>query len=488
MKHLKIYITAILLSMVCTTATAQQALRSAYFLEGYYYRHMLNPSFAPDRNYVSFPVLGNFSFGVNSNVGLSTFLYPVGNGQLTTFMSPNVPADEFLDKLKNVNHFSENLNITVLSAGFRGFGGYNTISIGVRQDLDFSFPKDFFKFMKLGQDAPQSHYNFKDIGFAGNAMGEIALGHSRQLLPELRVGAKLKLLVGVGDFNARISDMSVELGNERWSVRADGELHIAAGDGLKVPTYQESGKHYDKPEEADLVDWDGLDYDSFGIGGFGAAIDLGATYQLHPDLELSASVTDLGFISWSNAVHAKTGTTSWEFDGFHNIAFDSDDPNSLDNQLEDLGDDFKESVDFHRLSDSGSRTTGIGATFSLGALYTAPFYRGLKGGFLFTQRIDGIYSWTEGRFSAIVTPTKWFDASFNYAASTFGSTFGWIINFHPKVFSFFIGSDYQFFKVTPQYVPVGNVNANVSFGINFTFGSKPKSETLKPKFDSWKFF
>lgn len=489
MRHLKSYFAAILLASTCSVATsAQEALRSAYFLEGYNYRHELNPAFAPERNYVSFPVLGNLSVGLNSNVGLSTFLYPM-NGQLATFMHPDVSADEFLGKLRNVNHIKENLNLTILSFGFRGFGGYNTFSIGVRENLSLSLPKDLFTFMKLGQDGPTSHYNFKNIGIAGNAIAEVALGHSRQILPQLRVGAKLKILVGGGDFNARISDMDVTLGDEMWSVRANGEVNIAAGNGLKVPTYAESGKHYSNPDDADLIDWDGIDYSKFGIGGIGAAIDLGAVYQLHPDLELSASVTDLGFVSWNNAVHGKTGTASWEFKGFEDVAIDKNSPNyesnKFDQQLENLGNDLEDAVEFHRLSDGGSRTTGIGATVTIGGVYTAPFYRGLKGGLLFTQRIDGIHSWTEGRISANITPVGFFDASINYALSTFGSSFGWIINIHPKGFNLFLGSDFQFFKVTPQYIPVGNINANVQLGINFTFGSKSKKDALKPLLPSW---
>lgn len=77
-----------MLASTCTVASsAQEALRSAYFLEGYNYRHELNPAFAPERNYVSFPVLGNLSLGFNSNVGLSTFLYP-WNGRARHIHAP----------------------------------------------------------------------------------------------------------------------------------------------------------------------------------------------------------------------------------------------------------------------------------------------------------------------------------------------------------------------------------------------------------------
>lgn len=100
-----------------------------------------------------------------------------------------------------------------------------------------------------------------------------------------------------------------------------------------------------------------------------------------------------------------------------------------------------------------------------------PFYDRLTGGFLFTQHINGPFSWTEGRFSANVKPLKWFDLSVNYGASTFGSSFGWMINFHPRGVNFFIGSDHQFFNLTRQVIPVGKASAAINLGLNFTFGS-----------------
>ncbi|MDE6527310.1 MAG: hypothetical protein K2L75_08645, partial [Muribaculaceae bacterium] len=89
-------------------AHAQEAPRSAYFLDGYSYRHELNPAFMGERNYVSIPMLGNYDISLFSNVGVNTFLYkynePDSKYKLTTFMSPTVSADEFLGKLNKNNH------------------------------------------------------------------------------------------------------------------------------------------------------------------------------------------------------------------------------------------------------------------------------------------------------------------------------------------------------------------------------------------------
>ena len=179
-------------------------------------------------------------------------------------------------------------------------------------------------------------------------------------------------------------------------------------------------------------------------------------------------------MTWNNVKKGETPYTEWTFDGFKDIAFDEDSPNyeenKLDEQISRLGDDLEDCFNFRRVEDNGSRATMLSTTIHIAGEYEMPFYKNLTAGLLLTQRINGAFSWTEGRLSANCKPTKWFDVSANYAISTFGSSFGWMINFHPKGFNFFIGSDHQFFNLTPQIVPVGHANANVTFGFNVTFG------------------
>lgn len=462
--------------MTAVAASAQEAPRTAYFLDGYTYRHELNPAFAGERNYIAIPALGNYNISLFSSVGVNTFLYPTQAGspyKLTTFMSPTVSADEFLGKLSNNNHINANIDMTLFSAGFKAFHGFNTISIGVHSDMGVNLPKDLFRFMKLMQDGGRE-YNFKDIRVDANAMAEIALGHSHKINDKLDIGAKVKVLLGVGSMSAHIDDMRVSMAGDSWSIKADGSFEMAAGSGLYVPTKKEAGVSYDNPDQADLIEWGDIEYNNFGLGGFGLGVDLGATYQLLPDLQLSAAINDLGFMSWNNAVKGRTGT-EWKFNGFKDIAIDSDQPNyeenKLDKQLDNLWDDLEDLVNFHREDTDGAYSKALHATIHLGAEYRMPFYKGLTGGFLFSQYIAGCSSWTEGRFYATVKPAKWFDATINYGASTYGSSFGWMLNFHPKGFNFFLGSDHQFFKLTPQFVPVGNACASLNLGFNVTFGS-----------------
>lgn len=454
---------------------AQEASRSGYFMDGYSFRHELNPAFANDHNYVSIPALGNVNASLNGNVGVKTFLYKLPSGQLTTFMSPTVGNEEFLSSIKDNNKLSANLKLTLLSAGFRAFGGFNTVSISARTDVGVNLPRGLFEFMKLGQQGESSTYSFEDLRIKGSAMAEVALGHSHAINDHIEVGAKLKVLVGAGNVNANIDRMNVTLSDEKWIVDGIGSIDVAAGSGLIVPTNKESGKNLDRPAEADQIDWDGIDYDKFSMSGFGLGIDLGAVYKdVIPGLTVSASLLDLGFVKWSHNVKGLTPGDSWEFDGFSNVALDSGQPgyeeNKLGTQFDNMWDDLKECINFNRVEADGGRTSALAATLHLGAEYEMPFYNRLTAGFLFTQRFNGPFSWTEGRLSANVKPVKWFDCNLNVAQSTFGTSMGWMLNFHPRGFNFFIGSDHQFFKVTPQMLPVGNANMNLTVGFNVTFG------------------
>ena len=120
MKKIHKLLTVAAVAGSCLTVSAQ-ALHSGYFLEGYSYRHQLNPAFAGERNYISIPALGNINIGTQGNIGVGTFLFPQ-NDQLTTFMHSSISGEEFLSGLKDNNRINANINLTLLSAGFHAWG------------------------------------------------------------------------------------------------------------------------------------------------------------------------------------------------------------------------------------------------------------------------------------------------------------------------------------------------------------------------------
>ena len=136
--------------------------------------------------------------------------------------------------------------------------------------------------------------------------------------------------------------------------------------------------------------------------------------------------------------------------------------------MDKLKDDISALYELNDMGDSGSRIKKLGATVNVGVRYSMPFYRKLSVGLLSSTRFQGDYSSTECRLSANIAPCKIFSAGVNVVTGTYGTGYGWLINFHPKGFNLFLGMDRTVTKLAKQGVPLSS-NASVNLGINFPF-------------------
>ena len=377
---MKKFLFTILVSMLAAaSALAQQSmLRSAYFLSGYNGRGDLNPAFSAERNYFSLPSLGGTALSVQSNMGVSTFLYPL-DGQLTTFMNSNVSPDDFLSKLKNNNRLGVNVGMSVFSLGIWGRKSFFTFGIRQRVNAGLNVPYSLFDFMKNA--GKSQYYDISDVAVNADAYMEYSFGWSRQFADKINVGARVKFLLGEGRAEARIDKMHVQMTEDRWSVTSSGTLTAACG-LLDVKTKGETGAEIDSPEDVDLLDefdFKEVNGSNIGsvIGGYGAAIDLGAELELIPGLRLSLAVNDLGGILWNSVTEAKTRKDSWSFEGFDDISFNEGEgkENSLSEQFKALGDDFQDLAKFYRTAKDASKFKMLTMTLNFGAEYVMPFYQ-----------------------------------------------------------------------------------------------------------------
>lgn len=274
-----------------------------------------------------------------------------------------------------------------------------------------------------------------------------------------------------GKFDAEIKDLRADLsGPDKWTMTGQAMANVS----MKGFTYKEEQKEYKVDGQGTYRRVNDVDVDGAGLGGFGMAFDFGATYKIDDDWTVSAALLDLGFIGWSNNMQAVNRQTSFEFNGFHDVAVKKEDAmgNPKDNSLESQGDRYADQIaDFANLSsdgDKGSRSTGIGATMNFGCEYTLPAYRQLKFGFLSSTRINGKYSWTDARLSANVAPLSWLDGGMSFSVNSFTASMGWVINAHPKGFNFFIGMDHILGKTSKEFIPLSS-NASLNLGMNVTF-------------------
>lgn len=456
--------------LAAAAPSTAQTLNSAYFTDDFQFRHTMNPAYANDHNYVSVPALGNLNVKVQGNFGYQDIimdnpLYPTGSDKrMTTFMNPYIPAGDALDGLSTGNNrIIGDVGLTLLSGGFKAWGGYNTIEINSKTSFGMSLPYELFEFAK---NIGNNNYDIGDININAQSYVELALGHSRQIDDRLRVGAKLKLLFGVARADLKMTDMKAELASdEKWTITGQAQADVS----LKGFAYESEMDDYEQEGRGQYEHVSDIDVDGAGLGGFGMAVDLGGVYKINDDWTVSASLLDLGFISWSNDVQAVNMTDRFEFDGFHDVAVTHDRGGE---KLSDKSDRYADQLtDFANLQDKGDRggrTTGIGMTVNLAAEYTLPVYRRLKFGALSSTRFRGAYSWTEGRLSANVAPLDWLDGGVNFAVNSFTASMGWIINIHPRGYNFFIGMDHLLGKLSNEAIPLSS-NANVALGMSISW-------------------
>ena len=466
MKYINKYMALGLLSMCSLHAMAQQ-LNSAYFTNDYKFRHTMNPAFGNEQNYVSMPGFGNVNVSTMGNFGYEDVIFDnpmfpsTSKDRLTTFMNPYISTADALKGFNSGdNKILGDVSMTVLAAGFKGFGGYNTIELNARSSVGMSLPYELFEFAK---NTGNRTYNIGNISANGQAFAELAFGHSRQINEKLRVGAKVKLLFGAGRGDVNIDNVKADLAaDDKWTVSGHAKSEVS----VKGFTYKTEEKEYKEEGRGTYQYVNDVDVDGAGLGGFGLAFDLGGVYKINNDFTVSAALLDLGFIKWSNNMVAVNGGEEFVFNGFHDVAVNEDRGGStMSMQGDKYSDQLADFANLQDKGDEGGRTTGIGATLNLGCEYTLPVYRKITFGVLSSTRFRGDYSWTEARVSANWTPLKWIDGGVNMAFGSYRNSFGWVLNFHPKGYNFYVGMDHTLGKVSKEFIPL-NSNAAVSVGMS----------------------
>lgn len=389
--------------LVCTLSANAQFLRTSYFMEGTHYRQQLNPALTPTKGYFNLPVIG----AVNATVGSTSLGYQdiidiIDDGD-DFYTKP-----DFMNRLKDNNKLNVNFSTEILSAGWYKGKNFWSFNIGLRTDIGANLTKNMFTFLNemetVEENWRNSNYDISGQQLNINAYTEIGLGLSRQINSRLTVGARVKALLGIGNM----------------------EL-----------------KHFDSGK--------------LGIAGYGFGIDLGASYKILDNLTVSASVLDLGFISWSKSSTKIASANPDPIDikgstytGMINV----NDPQTVMNAVNQLQTDAQGYMDRVTNGDvldydmlqlevgdaKESRKSRLASTLVLGAEYGF-FNNKLAVGVLSTTRFVQPDALTELTFSANYRPKSWFNVALSYSAiQSAGKSFGLGLKLGPL----FVGTDYMF--------------------------------------------
>jgi hypothetical protein len=333
---------------------------------------------------------------------------------------------------------------------------YHTIDFSLKGNVHAAVPGDLYRFLKVGGSDGNPVYDLSSLNLDFTAYSQLAYGFSIKIKDFISLGLRAKFLLGMQTVQSNIDALQLSLQPEKWTLNAGG--HIVTSPMFTALLNNDMG---DISSEVKTM---------FNNPGVGAAFDLGVSFDFLKHFTVSASVLDLGFIYWKNLSKLGLANTSWEYSGFDNIAGGegNDVTAQFDAKLEELKSLFK----FEDMGVVDKHIQQLGITTMLGLEFRMPFYDRLSIGALGTHRFEGPNSWTEGRFSLNIAPLSWLSLSANYAISTFGQSYGAALNIHPKGFNLFLGLDSfkPLLNVTPEFIPIDEMNTNLKFGITFPFG------------------
>lgn len=444
----KIFLCAVtLLAALSYDVAAQNP--TTYFMEGSTFRTQWNPAFAPQRGYINIPILGGLELGTNGNVALDNLLYSKGN-TLTTIFSSSIPATVALSELEATNYFGGTATFNLV-----GFGAFTTnqknfwsFNINLRSNINATLPYSFFDFMKTGKAQ-----DISGIGLKADSYIEAAFTYSFPIGKKVYLGVSGKLLVGATRANLYFERFDAQLNADNWTAEAVGVMEISGLTG-EYTTDADGRKYYD-------------DFDSFDNvkmpAGYGFSFDVGATYNPLPELQISASVNDIGAMFWSKKQSvAGKSNEKITFDGV---------------QIDASGHATQPEFDLDKIkfevADNKGITEMLPTSFNIGAEYNFLDHRiGL--GVFYNALLSEYKTQHNITASANFRPLKWLHASGSYSLlGNDAHALGLALNICPwGGINLFVGTDILLSKKTPQWIPISQSNMNVTFGLGIPVGRR----------------
>jgi hypothetical protein len=271
--------------LLCFNAAFAQTEFSLYRLHNTLPQsNMLNPAFAPRwKLVIGLPVISSARISADlDGVTLADMFNNSGTESLSidTVLIP--------DQMKEVQfaRFSQSLQLLYLGRTF----GKSYVSIGLHEvsELRMTYPGDLIGWAIRGPGDPQYVGRPLDLGSfyaKGLAYNKASVSLGRSFGDRLRVGARFSYLLGLGMVESTKLSGQLYVGIDSVTVQT-GELQVNTSG---IDFFTSGGRK-------------AQDYVNFFVktGNQGVAWDFGATYQISRRLSVSASVTDIGFITWKD--------------------------------------------------------------------------------------------------------------------------------------------------------------------------------------------
>lgn len=463
-----------------------QQVNTLYFLENAPMRHIINPAFQPaSRFYLTLPAVGYTSLWAGTNNWtMEDFIFKGSNGNTITSWHPDAPANWLMDKPAM---FATDADIYMNILGF-GFAikdfGYFHINIAEHLYTDIGVSNTIFGLNNLDTNTPIC----LGMGMSGLAYTDLAIGYSHKINDQWSVGGKVKVLIGQARVNMNMNDVAFSSSVD--SVHLSGAGNIYAAAPLRWSQLPTNLNKFDDFDPLSLIVDESASIEKtianfIEPAGMGFAFDLGVTYKPIKNLQITASVTDLGFIRWHRHAMASVSidTTFNGVDMNYSDLINTEEAsgNNLSNTLSGY-------INALHISEIDNNP------FPQLNMLTANLNVGLDANFWKNRVGVGVYSRTrfynsriteEVTFGAAFRPFNWFNIAASYSfMNGHWSNIGAALSIAPyDGLMLTLATDYVPTTYATAATEIGNIplpyktpGVNLAFGIAIVVGTNPKNK------------
>lgn len=281
-------------------------------------------------------------FGVPLLSGISANVGSTGFDAYNLFANDGV---DFTTKVKNVlastsrnDYVTANQQLEIFTAGFRvgGEESKSYVSFGMYQEFDtfIYVPKDVAILSLYGnKDYIGKSFDLGDLTAKAELLSVFHVGFNKQLNEKLILGIRGKIYSSI--FNATSTHNSgyfytTQGANLIYDQSIKSNLELNTSGAAKY-----LDENYDGDASSDIVD--DVKKSAFLGGNLGLGLDLGLTYYPERNIQITASLVDIGYISHTKDVVDYTFKGNYDFKGVL-TDFNSD------GTIDDAYHDFKDAI------------------------------------------------------------------------------------------------------------------------------------------------
>jgi hypothetical protein len=310
-----------IITLVLTITAFSQNKQVLYDFAGLPQTLLLNPGLDTNlKSHFGLPLISGFSTEIGSTGFSVADIFAADNRDI------NDKVATLLDNVDSKDYLKLNTQIEVFSAGYR-LNDRTYLSLGFYEELDFIFflPKDVLTLATQGNISPLGRsFDFSHLNLNADLLGVIHAGITRSVNEKLTIGGRLKI------YSSAINVESINNTGTFRTTPGENNISVSKLENINV-TYKTTGI-------ADISASSVL-ANTFLGGNLGLGGDVGFSYRATPQLKISGSLVDFGFINHSKNIENTTREGFFTTEGL-DFQYDNTDPD----YWKQLNDDFKAAI------------------------------------------------------------------------------------------------------------------------------------------------